>query len=179
MPMKNDRMKRAALVLMLSACALLLGGCAGQIEQRTMLDLSDMPVQTPAEAPMEDGAQDKRMLSTLYYLSRDGAELLPVTCEITARGGESRAQAALEALLAACKGTYPRATAALERMLRQPEAQALLARLQQLDPSSLQNAVNLAFRGDTAGAKEALSPILRDQEVQRLTEQMRDGHGGI
>ena len=67
----------------------------------------------------------------------------------------------------------------LERMLRQPEAQALLARLQQLDPSSLQNAVNLAFRGDTAGAKEALSPILRDQEVQRLTEQMRDGHGGI
>ena len=67
----------------------------------------------------------------------------------------------------------------LERMLRQPEAQALLARLQQLDPSSLQYAVNLAFRGDTAGAKEALSPILRDQEVQRLTEQMRDGHGGI
>ena len=67
----------------------------------------------------------------------------------------------------------------LERMLRQPEAQALLARLQQLDPSSLQNAVNLAFQGDTAGAKEALSPILKDQEVQKLTEQMRDGHGGI
>ena len=65
----------------------------------------------------------------------------------------------------------------LEQMLRQPEAQALLARLQQLDPSALQNAVNLAFQGDTAGAKEALSPILRDQEVQRLTEQMRDGHG--
>lgn len=67
----------------------------------------------------------------------------------------------------------------LERMLRQPEAQALLARLQQLDPAALQNAVNLAFRGDTAGAKEALSPILRDQEVRKLTEQMRDGHGGI
>ena len=67
----------------------------------------------------------------------------------------------------------------LERMLRQPEAQALLARLQQLDQAALQNAVNLAFRGDTAGAKEALSPILRDQEVQKLTEQMRDGHGGI
>ena len=67
----------------------------------------------------------------------------------------------------------------LERMLRQPEAQALLARLQQLDPSALQNAVNLAFQGDTAGAKEALSPILRDQEVRKLTEQMRDGHGGV
>ena len=67
----------------------------------------------------------------------------------------------------------------LERMLQQPEAQALLARLQQLDPAALQNAVNLAFRGDTAGAKEALSPILQDREVQKLTEQMRDGHGGI
>ena len=67
----------------------------------------------------------------------------------------------------------------LERMLRQPEAQALLARLQQLDQSALQNAVNLAFRGDTAGAKEALSPLLADGEVQRLSEQMRDGHGGI
>ena len=67
----------------------------------------------------------------------------------------------------------------LEQMLRQPEAQALLARLQQLDPAALQNAVNLAFRGDTAGAKEALSPILQDREVQKLTEQMRDGHGGI
>ncbi len=67
----------------------------------------------------------------------------------------------------------------LEQMLRQPEAQALLARLQQLDPAALQNAVNLAFRGDTDGAKEALSPILRDREVQKLTEQMRDGHGGV
>ena len=67
----------------------------------------------------------------------------------------------------------------LERMLRQPEAQALLARLQQIDPSTLQNAVNLAFRGDTAGAKEALTPLLADQEVQKLTEQMRDSHGGI
>ncbi len=67
----------------------------------------------------------------------------------------------------------------LERMLRQPEAQALLARLQQLNPAALQNAVNLAFRGDTAGAKEALSPILADREVQKLTEQMRDGHGGV
>ena len=67
----------------------------------------------------------------------------------------------------------------LERMLRQPEAQALLARLQQLDQSALQNAVNLAFRGDTAGAKEALSPLLADGEVRRLSEQMRDDHGGI
>ena len=67
----------------------------------------------------------------------------------------------------------------LERMLRSPEAQALLARLQQLDQAALQNAVDKAFRGDTAGAKEALSPLLADRQVQQLSEQMRDGHGGV
>ena len=67
----------------------------------------------------------------------------------------------------------------LERMLRSPEAQALLARLQQLDQAALQNAVDKAFRGDTAGAKEALSPLLADSQVQQLSKQMRDSHGGI
>ena len=67
----------------------------------------------------------------------------------------------------------------LERMLRSPEAQALLTRLQQLDQAALQNAVDKAFRGDTAGAKEALSPLLADRQVQKLSEQMRDGHGGV
>ena len=67
----------------------------------------------------------------------------------------------------------------LERMLRSPEAQALLARLQQLDQTALQSAVDKAFRGDTAGAKEALSPLLADRQVQKLSEQMRDGHGGV
>ena len=67
----------------------------------------------------------------------------------------------------------------LERMLRTPEAQALLARLQQLDQTALQNAVDKAFRGDTAGAREALSPLLADRQVQQLSEQMRDGHGGV
>ena len=67
----------------------------------------------------------------------------------------------------------------LERMLRHPEAQALLARLQQLDQAALQNAVNLAFRGDAAGAEEALSPLLQDDEVKRLSDKMRDSNGGI
>ena len=67
----------------------------------------------------------------------------------------------------------------LARMLRQPEAQALLERLQQLDQAALQNAVDRAFRGDTAGAKDALSPLLQDSEVQRLSQRMRDGNGGI
>lgn len=67
----------------------------------------------------------------------------------------------------------------LSRMLRQPEAQALLARLQQLDQSALQRAVDLAFKGDTAGAKDALSPLLQDDQVQKLSQQMRDGNGGV
>ena len=67
----------------------------------------------------------------------------------------------------------------LERMLQSPEARALLAKLQQLDQSALQRAVDRAFRGDTVGAKEALSPLLADREVQKLSDQMRDSHGGI
>ena len=67
----------------------------------------------------------------------------------------------------------------LSRMLRQPEAQALLARLQQLDQAALQQAVDLAFKGDTAGAKDALSPLLQDDQVQKLSQQMRDGNGGV
>ena len=67
----------------------------------------------------------------------------------------------------------------LARRLQQPEAQALLARLQQRDQSALQAAVDRAFRGDTAGAKEALAPLLADSQVQQLSQQMRDGHGGI
>ena len=67
----------------------------------------------------------------------------------------------------------------LEQMLQSPEARALLAKLQQLDQAALQQAVDRAFLGDTAGAKEALSPLLADREVQKLSEQMRDSHGGI
>lgn len=67
----------------------------------------------------------------------------------------------------------------LARMLRQPEAQALLARLQQLDQSALQKAVDLAFHGNPQGAREALSPLLADEKVQQLSRQMRDGNGGI
>ena len=45
--------------------------------------------------------------------------------------------------------------------------------------AALQNAVNLAFRGDAAGAKDALSPLLQDDEVKRLSDKMRDSNGGI
>ena len=64
-------------------------------------------------------------------------------------------------------------------LLRQPETRALLERLKQMDPAALQNAVNLAFRGNTEGAKDALSPLLSDPEVQRLSGQLRENHGGV
>ena len=67
----------------------------------------------------------------------------------------------------------------LARLLRQPEARALLTRLQQLDQTALQAAVDLAFRGDTARAQQALSPLMADGEVQKLSQQMRDSHGGV
>ena len=67
----------------------------------------------------------------------------------------------------------------LSRILRQPEAQALLERLKQMDPAALQSAVNMAFRGNQEGARDALSPLLSDPEVQRLSKQMRDGHGRV
>ena len=67
----------------------------------------------------------------------------------------------------------------LEQLLRSAEAQALLAKLSQMDSAALQNAAALALRGDTAAAQEALSPLLADREVRQLSEQMRNGHGGI
>ena len=67
----------------------------------------------------------------------------------------------------------------LTRMLSRPETRALLERLKQMDPAALQSAVNLAFRGNTEGVKDALTPLLADSEVQRLSGQLRDGHGGI
>ena len=153
--MKNERVKRAGLAAMLLCAALLLGGCAGQIEERAMQDLSAVPVQTPAEAPAVDGAQDRSMLATLYFLSEDGAALKPVTRGITAKGGESRAQAALEALLAGPAedeqdAAWPDLGAAkAERLLEISSGVAtvnLPAHARTLDPQTLY-AVRMAIAG--------------------------------
>lgn len=65
------------------------------------------------------------------------------------------------------------------KMLRQPQTQALIARLQQLDSSAIEAAAQLAANGDTEGAKALLSPLLKDEQVQNLTQQLREQHGGI
>ena len=98
--MMRRKAKRAALAALLAAAALLLGGCAGQIEERPMADLSAVEIPAGAEAPLADGADDVELEVKLYFLGADGTTLVPVSRRITARGGESRVQAALSALLA-------------------------------------------------------------------------------
>lgn len=67
--------------------------------------------------------------------------------------------------------------AQLAELLKQPQAQALLQRLRQMDQAALQRAVDQAMGGNIQGAKEVLDPMLRDPQVQDLTRQMRDGNG--
>lgn len=67
----------------------------------------------------------------------------------------------------------------LARMLQRPETQALLSRLRELDGDAIAQAAKMASEGNADGAKQALSPLLRDEQVQKLTQQMRDANGGI
>lgn len=67
----------------------------------------------------------------------------------------------------------------LMKMMRQPETQALIARLRTMDASTLEQAARKASAGDTASAKALLEPLLHDGEVQELTRKLRDRHGGI
>lgn len=65
-----------------------------------MADLSDVAIAPGVPAPQADDADDMAMRAMLYFLEEDGTTLAPVARQITAVGGESRAQAALAALLA-------------------------------------------------------------------------------
>ena len=67
----------------------------------------------------------------------------------------------------------------LARIMGQPETQALLERLRQLDSNALRSAVQQAMQGNTAQAQQLLTPLMQDPEVQGLTEKMRGSHGGI
>lgn len=69
--------------------------------------------------------------------------------------------------------------AQLSQLLQSPQAQALLARLRQMDSAALQQAVSQAMQGNADQARAALTPLLQDEQVQDLTQQLRDSHGGI
>lgn len=97
---KKGIAKRALLAVWLLAAGLLLGGCMSQISERAMIDLEDKPVAPAAQAPETDGAAVREEYATLYFLAQDGVTLKPVIRRIEVQGGMSRAQAALDALLA-------------------------------------------------------------------------------
>ena len=92
--------RRAALAAGLTALLLLLGGCVSQVSERELADLSAAEIKADVPAPTQDGEQGYTMRYTLYFLSEDGGRLIPVTRSVTGEGGKSRAQAALDALLA-------------------------------------------------------------------------------
>ncbi|MBQ8616739.1 MAG: GerMN domain-containing protein [Clostridia bacterium] len=93
-------MKRALLAAWLVLAGLMLGGCVGQISEREMIDLSQKAIESAADAPRQDGAEAREELLTLYFLREDGVTLQPVTRRVSVESGMSRAQAALDALLA-------------------------------------------------------------------------------
>lgn len=92
--------KRALLAAWLLGVGMLLGGCMSQISEREMTDLSQKEIEPAAPAPKMDGAVAHETYFTLYFLKEDGVTLCPVTRKVMVPGGVSRAQAALEALLA-------------------------------------------------------------------------------
>ena len=65
----------------------------------------------------------------------------------------------------------------LMKLLQQPQTQALIKRLQQLDSSAIHQAAAAASMGNSERAKELLTPLLEDEEVKKLTSQMRDPNG--
>lgn len=92
-------LKKCAAFL-LCAGLLLLGGCAELVEERPLEDLSDYTIEPKTGAPDQDAYVDQTEWMTLYFLSENGGRLVPVNREVTLSGGQSRAQAAFEALLA-------------------------------------------------------------------------------
>jgi len=95
----NRRGARICLLAVYLAACLLLCGCAAQISERPLEDLSgnDIPVETAA--PQQDGADVRTETVTLYFLDESGTRLRPVVQEITIHNGVSRAEAAVHALL--------------------------------------------------------------------------------
>lgn len=98
----NDlkRKKRLAAAALLLALLVGLSGCAAQIQERAMIDAAQIPIEPRLLCPQEDHWAAETELATLYFISEDGERLIPVSRRIDVPGGESRALAALDALLA-------------------------------------------------------------------------------
>ena len=91
--------RRSALALTLALALASLTGCVSQMTERPAQDLSQMEIVLDAQAPQADSYAAREETYTLYYLSEDGARLLPVTRTVTVGDGMSRSEAALRALM--------------------------------------------------------------------------------
>ena len=69
------------------------------VSERAMEDISALTIEAGAEVPMADEFADETRRVTLYALSDNRETLVPVVREIACTGGESVAQAALDALM--------------------------------------------------------------------------------
>ncbi len=63
------------------------------------------------------------------------------------------------------------------QLLQNPQIQKLMEKLQHMDPEMLQNAVSLVSNGSISQAQNLLSPILQDEDVKKLMQEMRDPNG--
>ena len=60
----------------------------------------------------------------------------------------------------------------LMKLATSPAGQQLMQLLQNSDPNAMQNAMQKASSGDLKGAKEAISDLANNPQVQKLLEQM-------
>lgn len=67
----------------------------------------------------------------------------------------------------------------LSRLLNSPQAMALAAMLQKMDPNQLAQAAQAAQAGDTGTAKQLLSPLMQDPKAAELLKQLGGKHGGF
>lgn len=67
----------------------------------------------------------------------------------------------------------------LSRLLNTPQAMALAAMLQKMDPNQLARAAEAAQAGDAQRAKQLLSPLMQDPKAADLLKQLEEKHGGI
>lgn len=91
--------KNVALFAALLLALALLSGCAGEVKERALVDLTDVLIDAGVSAPEEDAWEDAAARATLYFLNESGENLVPVSREIAVPGGMTLAQAALTALL--------------------------------------------------------------------------------
>lgn len=96
---KETRIKRLSAAVMLAFALFMLSGCMGQVTQRPLEDIEQIPMEVDAQAPEGDLIAPQEMLATLYFLDEEGMHLIPVTRSITAHDGMARSEAALYALL--------------------------------------------------------------------------------